>query len=265
MKLNLEQPISNSNGGLLDLILQIKKSKDEREILRLKKAIYNQVAGRLYSWLHNAGSKRYRGIPDWEGKVLEIFQDTLQLVLGEIQSFKVKDTWTNEECYKVVMSWLAKIANNKFLKAADEFRQERVSNIKYTHSELPERQGDFHRRVKSIATYDKIKFDLFWGKLNEMSKEILFFCIEEGTIKEINSQYISQEEVNLLKFKNEVGDCAKPEELSKFIEADGVDERNKDHLSDETMDYLTSKYGVKPPAVRKAKERALNGLRNCKI
>ena len=265
MKLIFEQPINNSNEGLLELILLIKKATDERDIARLKKAIYSQVARRFYSWLHKAGSKRYRGVPDWEGKVLEIFQDTFVLVFQEIRSFKVKESWSDEECQKVVLSWLARIANNKFLKAAGDFRQERDSNIKYTQSEFPERQGDFLQRVRAIPSYDKVKFDSFWGKLNEMSREILLFCVEEGTIKEIHSHYISQEEVDLLKLKNDVDDCAKPEKLSRFIEADGIDERNKDHLSDETMRYLTSKYEVKPPAIRKAKERALNGLRNCKI
>ena len=49
------------------------------------------------------------------------------------------------------------------------------------------------------------------------------------------------------------------------MKVDGFNEQNKDHLPEEALKYLESKYNVKRPAIRKAKQRALEGLRNCKI
>jgi hypothetical protein len=49
------------------------------------------------------------------------------------------------------------------------------------------------------------------------------------------------------------------------MKGDKFIERNTDHLPDDVIEYLTKKYTVKPAAIRKAKQRALEGLEQLKF
>src|SRR5690606_8566865 len=103
-------------------------------------------------------------------------------------------------------------------------------------------------------TYDKAKFDAFWNKLNAMSKEILIACLEYGTLKEEVGDHISGKETELLKLKDDLGSCAVPKQVRKLMAQSEFKERNTDHLPDEVLENLKTKYNVTSAAIRKAKQ-----------
>ena len=167
---------------------------------------------------------------------------------------------------KVILNWLSKIANNLLLKLLDSHKRDKdgfrdfVAIMKYD-----EQQDDEFPRDNYKAGYDRAKFDKFWNSLNPMSKEILIICINNGTIKDEGSSYVSEKELARLKLKNDTDGCATPKDVKEYIEQEQFIERNTYHLPDEALEILKSKYNVTASAIRKSKQRALEGLRNCKI
>src|SRR5690606_18497073 len=88
-------------------------------------------------------------------------------------------------------------------------------------------------------------------------------CLEYGTLKEEVGDHISGKETELLKLKDDLGSCAVPKQVRKLMAQSEFKERNTDHLPDEVLENLKTKYNVTSAAIRKAKQRALEGLRNC--
>lgn len=261
-----EQTISGREGSLVSLVRLLIGCTDDREDQRLKSAFYDCLKEKFYDRLKKATSRLYSGIPDWEARMEEIFNETFVIAFEEMKAFKVGDEWDDFECQKVMLNWMSTIANNLLLKLAKSSKKEkRVLGIYKTIQNYDIVSGQDQERKKYKQTYDRVAFDTFWGKLSPMSKEILLKCAEMGTIKEEAGDYLPEKEIELLKLKNDLDSCALPKEVRKFVERDHFKERNTDHLPDDVLEYLESKYDVKRPAIRKAKQRALEGLRNCKI
>ncbi len=196
----------------------------------------------------------------------EVFNDTFLTAFEELKTFEIGDNWNDIECEKVLLNWLSRIANNKFLKLAADSKKERKVLVDYRLEQLRENNsGKTFEREKYKQTYDKVKFDVFWNNLNAMSKEVLLICLDNGTLKEEINDHISDKEIELLKLKSDLGSCAVPKEMKKHLDKSEFKERNTGHLPDEALENLRTKYQVKSPAIRKAKQRALEGLRNCKI
>lgn len=261
-----EHQMSGHEGVLVSLVRSFTKCEDDGERLRLKTAFYEYLAPKFYDRLKKAASKLYSGIPGLESKIDEVFDDTFLIAFDEISTFEMGNGWGDDECQKVMLNWLSKIANNLLLKLTRSHKKEKkelkiYKNFnRYDLLSAPDQERKEYKQV-----YDKAAFDEFWAKLNPMSKEILLTCAELETIKEDTGDHISGEEIELLKIKNDLDSCAIPKQVKKIIGKDEFKKRNTDHLPDDVLDYLTTKYNVTPAAIRKAKQRALEGLRNCKI
>lgn len=261
-----EQLRSGREGSLVSLVRQLIDSTEDQEGQRLKTAFYHSFKEKFYDRLKKVTSRTYSGIPDWEGRMKEIFNDTFLVAFKEMKTFKMGDEWDDSECQKVILNWMSEIANNLLLKLSRSTKKEKGTlKIYKTIQSYDIVSGQELDRKAYKQTYDKVKFDKFWEKLNPMSKEILLTCAELGTINDEASDYISDMEVGLLKLRNELDSCAHPKEVKKILDQGDFKEQNTNHLPDDVLEYLKSKYNVKPPAIRKAKQRALEGLRNCKI
>lgn len=260
------QKLGDGEGSLIALLRSFITCRDDQRKQRLKTEFYDCFAEKFYDRLYKIASKLYRGIPDWEGKMEEVFNDTFITAFEDLDTFEMGDNWDDPECEKVILNWLSVIGNNKFLKLASDRKKERMALNGYRdemHSE--NKPGITFERKVYKQTYDKAKFDAFWNKLNAMSKEILIACLEYGTLKEEVGDHISGKETELLKLKDDLGFCAVPKQVRKLMARSEFKERNTDHLPDEVLENLKTKYNVTSAAIRKAKQRALEGLRNCKI
>jgi|JI102314A2RNA_FD_contig_71_1904056_length_2277_multi_3_in_0_out_0_1 DNA-directed RNA polymerase specialized sigma24 family protein len=258
--------LSDEERSVIALLRSFIAYRDDQQKHRLKTEFYDCLAPKFYDRLYKAASKLYRGIPDWEARMEEVFNDTFMAAFEDLETFEIGDNWDDAECEKVILNWLSVIGNNKFLKLASERKKERKALSGYRDELLRENKpGLTFERKAYKPTYDKAKFDAFWNKLNAMSKEILIACLEYGTLKEEVGYHISGKEIELLKLKDDLGSCAVPKQVKKLMAQSEHKERNTDHLPDEVLEKLKTKYGVTSAAIRKAKQRALEGLRNCKI
>lgn len=266
MEIPGEPQMSKQEGVLVQLIRTLTNCKDHGERVRLETYFYDKLAPKFYDRLKKAGSKLYSGIPGLESKIDEVFDDTFLVAFEEISNFEVGNGWDDEECQKVVLNWLSRISNNLLLKLTRSHKKEKKELKiykefnKYDLNSAPDSERKEYRQ-----TYDKAAFDKFWEKLNPMSKEILLICAELGTINEDIGDHISDEEIELLKVRNDLDTSAIPREVEKRLSKGEFKKRNTDHLPDDVIDYLKKKYNKeKPDAFRKAKQRALEGLRKCK-
>ena len=261
-----EQAMRSREGSLSSLVRSLTDCVDDREGELLKTAIYDSFKEAFYDRLKKTTSRLYRGIPDWEARMNEVFNDTFSIAFEEMKTFKVGDRWDNAECQNVILNWMSKIANNLLLKLARSTKKEKSALKIYvgvqSYDIVP---GQDQGRKTYKQTYDKVKFDKFWERLSPMAREILLTCVELGTVKVEAGNYLSDQEVNLLKIKNDLDSCALPKEVKKFVKQDAFILRNTDHLPNDVLDYLKLKYDLTPAAIRKTKQRALEGLRNCKI
>ncbi|HRJ29763.1 MAG TPA: hypothetical protein PLV21_03915 [Cyclobacteriaceae bacterium] len=266
MEVPEEQRQSNVEGPLISLVRSLINCTNYRETQRLQTAFYDCLAPKFFDRLKKAASLLYNGISDWEARTEEVFNDTFRIAFEKFKTFEVGENWDDEECRKVLLNWMSEIANNLLLKLARSDKKDKKNFNRYLVSRIYDDQlGDDLTRKSYKPTYDKVKFDKFWKSLNAMAKDILLICIENGTIKAEGGDHNSDKEIGLLKLKNETDGCATPKEVRKYLEQKQFKERNTDHLPDEALEALKAKYNVKPAAIRKAKQRALEGLRNCKI
>lgn len=266
MEIPEEQAWSKREGNLISLVRQLIACEDTRQDRLLKTAFYDCLKEKFFDRLRKAASKRYRGIPDWEGRMREIFNDTFRIALEDIKTFKLGEGWDEAECQKVILNWMSKISNNLLMKLTRVNREEVMAlNVFYGIQRYDLASGQDLERKNPMQTYDKVKFDKFWEKLNPMSRDILLACADLGTIKEESGSYLSDNEIEFLKIKNETESCARSEKVSKAITASNHKERNTDHLPDDVLEYLKKEYNAKPATIRKAKQRALEGLRKCKL
>ncbi|CAN5141456.1 hypothetical protein BH09BAC3_BH09BAC3_24670 [soil metagenome] len=259
------QKLGDGEGSLAALLRSFIACRDDQR-QRLKGEFYDCLGSKFYDRLYKSASKFYRGIPDWESRMEEVFNDTFLTAFEDLETFEMGDNWDDTECEKVILNWLSVIANNKFLKLTSDRKKERKALTGYRDEQLREnRPGIIFERTAYKQTYDKPKFNEFWSKLNAMSKEILITCLDNGTLKEEVGDHISDKETELLKLKNDLGSCAVPKQVRKLLGQSEFKERNTDHLPNEALENLKTKYNVTSAAIRKAKQRALEGLRNCKI
>jgi DNA-directed RNA polymerase specialized sigma24 family protein len=260
-----ERLVANQQDTLVSLIRALMKSEDPREQERLQRAFYGKVSRRFYDRLRKPAFKLIGGIPDWEVRMEEVFDDTFIIAFKALKTFKVGSGWDETECLKVVLNWMSKIANNLFLDLATGEQEKKEQLDKYSRSLAYDfNPGEDQKRSNPKETYDKPKFDAFWRGLNPMSQEILLLCIKHDTIQVESGTFISDEEAEFVKVINEIDTSAVPKKLNTMLKTGGFKEQNKDHLPEEALKYLESKYEVDRPAIRKAKQRALEGLRKCK-
>jgi DNA-directed RNA polymerase specialized sigma24 family protein len=265
MILPSEKPSNYRKKPLMGLILTFIECDERQKLASLKNEIYQRIAPKFYDRCKKIGSKLYRGLPHLEEQVDEIFQDTFMVAFEELKKFKIDQNWDESICERVILAWLGKIANNLFLNAARAWKKEKGAATSFRAHELLENIGsEFFTRVSKRPTYDKAKFERFWAKQSEMTKEILICCIKYGTIMDEANVFLSDEEVELQKLKNDMDNLSKSKKVQKFIKS-GLTNKNTDHLPDEMMSELTARYNVTSGAIRKAKERGLKGLRKCKI
>jgi DNA-directed RNA polymerase specialized sigma24 family protein len=266
MEILEEQKMGDERGNLVVLLELFIDCQDDQQSERLKTKLYDCLGPKFYDRLKKGASRLYKGIPDWEARMEEVFIDTFLTAFEKLKTFETGDDWDDIECEKVLLKWLSTIANNKFLKLADESKQEKKALVGYKVEQLRENKtGETSARKTYKQTYDKSKFDTFWNNLNPMSKEVLLTCLANGTLKDEAGDHISDKEIELLKIKSDLGSGAVPKELKKHLDKKVFKERNTDHLPDEALENLRAKYKVTSAAFRKAKQRALEGLRNCKI
>lgn len=259
------QKLGDGEGSLIALLRSFITCRNDQQKQKFKTEFYDYFGPKFYDRLYKIASK-YSGISDWEARMEETFNDTFLVAFEDLETFEVRDNWDEGECEKVILNWLSKIGNNKFLKLTKHWKKERKALIGYRDElHMENRPGITFERKEYKQTYDKAKFDAFWKKLNAMSKEILIACLEHGTLKEDVGTYISDKETELQKLKNDLGSCAVPKQLKAFLAQSEFKKRNTDHLPDEALEHLRTKYNVTSAAIRKAKQRALEGLRNCKI
>lgn len=256
----------DKTGVLLPLVRSLATCVTDRECERLKTSFYNLIAPIFYDRLKKIASKLYRGIPDWEGRAEEVFNDTFEIAFEELRNFEIGSNWDDRECERVILHWMGKIANNLLLQLTRKTKVERgvLKAYKGVHK-FDLLSGSEQPRKSVKLTYDKEKLDKFWAKLNPMSKEILLACSELGTVRDESGEFLSDQELELLKLRNYLGSSAVPKELKKFIDKGNFEQSNTEHLPDDVQEYLMNKYKVKQAAIRKAKQRALEGLRNCKL
>lgn len=211
---------------IIVLVTLLISSKADAEINGLKGEFYNRLHERFYERCQKIGFKLYGGRPDWKYVCEEVFQETFIWALEEINKFRIDPNWHDKECEKMLLHWMAKTANFKFLNRWGEIKNERKSLEAYNQFLISEEtEGEIGKRKDNGPTYDRNKFLVCWSKLNPMTKEIIMYCISNDTIKENNSA----------------------------------------HLPDDVIKSLTTKYRVKPPAIRQAKLRGLNAIKSCKI
>jgi DNA-directed RNA polymerase specialized sigma24 family protein len=210
---------------LIALIEALRNCEDENVERVLKENFYNILQEKFFDRCHKITVRLYGGDPDFEAIRDDVFQETFLTAFDEIKTFEMKDHWDDQECEKVVLFWLGQITNRKLLKQrkADTVEKENLKN--YLYHVISENSIGSVAKRKYEPTYDKVKFGEVWAKMNRMSKEILFLCLEHGTLSESNSA----------------------------------------HLPDDVINDLIQKYSVTKSAIRQAKHRALDAIKSCKI
>ena len=186
---------------------------------------HHRFKHKFFDRCHKSVLKLCGRAPDWEEIRDDIFQESFITAFEKIKSFEIKAEWDDVECEKVLLFWLASIANNKILKRIANQKKEKEQLDGYEYFLQTEHASGEVAKRKYEATFDQEKFGTAWQKLSDMSREIIIMC----------AQY------------------------------DTLDEDNSKHLPDEAISYLTKRYNVKSAAVRKAKQRALSVLKSCKI
>lgn len=265
MEISEEQENSNDELSLVFITRELIVCTDPAQLRRLQTKFYEYLAPRLYDRMFKVCSKLFSGIPDWEMELKEILSDTFLHAFKTIHKFKMGDQWDEGECQKVLLFRLGEIANRKLLNLTKTTKKGQNDYESYKLDRVSDdRDGDFFERKNYRLTYDKTKFVEFWSKLNPMSKEILIECINYSTIYSKAGSFISDEELEILKIKNDISTSAVPKKWIKKMSDKSI-ERNTDHLPDHVIKRLTDKYSVTSAAIRKAKQRALKGLEKCKI
>ncbi len=210
---------------LIALIDALIACENESENRVLQDEFYRRLKEKLFDRCHKITTRIYRGAPDIEAIRDDVLQDTFITALAQIKTFEMKDHWDDKECEKVLLFWLAEIANRKLLKqkAIESKEKEHLNN--YLYHVLSENSNGSIGKTKYKPTYDRIKFDAVWSKMNQMSKDILFLCLDHETLSA----------------------------------------ENYAHLPDEEIDKLIQKYKVSKAAIRQAKRRTIIAIKSCKI
>lgn len=210
----------------LTLIVELLiSSSNEEEIRTLFGEFFIRLREAFLDRCHKIVQKRCGNFPDWEAIRDDIFQLSFIAAMTEIKDFKSKRHWDDKECEKVLLFWLAQIANFKLLRFIKLDGQEKVNIEKYKAYLLSENSSGSIGTRKYLPTYDKVKFSQIWNKMNSMSKEILAACWDHETLSEENLK----------------------------------------HLPEDIIEGLIKKYGVSKAAIRKAKSRAIESIKSCKI
>ncbi|WP_445731046.1 hypothetical protein [Mariniflexile sp.] len=221
--LNPEEPPERNL--TVTIILSLKESNTDAELDDLQTKFYNIFKEKFYDRCSKITNKLYYQNPECKNICDDVFQETFITAFEIIKDFNCDENWDDDECIKVVLFWLSKIANNKLLNQikSEENIKENLKDYKY-HIITDNTPGEISKREYK-PTYDKVKYDAIWSKFTPMKKEIILLCAEYNTISEENTK----------------------------------------HLPDDVISYLTKKYNIKPASIRKAKERALSALNACKI
>jgi hypothetical protein len=210
---------------LIELVLKLTANETSFDTRMLQTEFYLRLNVKFYDRLHKAVSKLYNGIPEIDTLKEDVFQDTFIIANEEIKGFQINENWTETECEKVLLFWLAKIANNLILKHyKTEKKEEKDLQAYKLFLKLENRKGTIGKREYK-PTYDRSKFDKVWEKIPLMAKEMLFASLEYDTLGE----------------------------------------DNKKHIPDEVIKSLTTRFSVTSATLRKAKQRALAAIRSCKL
>lgn len=187
--------------------------------------LYKRISEKFYNRCSNSIHKLFRNSPDWEAIRDDIFQETFLTAFDNLKKFKIKNEWQDAECEKVLLSWLSKIANNKALSLIKIRTKEDRDKVGYQEFWEIEQSEGETATRMYEPTYDKDKLSAVWSKFNPMTIDIILACIKNDTIKN----------------------------------------NNTDHLPDNVVQAIVAKYKVTPAAIRKAKQRAIEALKTCKI
>ena len=229
MGMSLPREDSYRSLKLIALIERMIGCDNQDEERLLQGEFYNRFIGKFFERCHKITGKLYGYQPDWEAIRDDTIQESFLTAFEKINQFEMPAKWDDAECEKVILFWLAKIANNKLLKQLKAETEEKEQFEQYFYHFLSERSSGSIGRRAYEPTYDKMKFDRAWEKMNPMSKELLLLCLEYDTLSKADS------------------------------------EGNPRHLPDHVISALTKKYNVTKAALRKAKERALLAINSSKI
>lgn len=225
MELSLPQKPQYKDLALIVLVTLLISATTEAEIRELQSEFYKRLGQKFLERCHHSVNKLFKGARDADAMRDDIFQDSFLTAMDEIKEFEMKDEWDDAECEKVILFWLGKIANNKIMKRREEKKKEREFLDGYKYFLKSENRQGSIGKRVFKETYDKEKFATVWEKLNPMSREIILFCAADDTLCEENTK----------------------------------------HLPDDKITYLKEKYNVTAAAIRKAKQRALEVLKTCKL
>ena len=225
MEISLHRGLKYEKLKLSEVIEQLIAGNSEVESNYLKKELYKRLKRKFLDRCQKVVLRLYKNNPEWEAIRDDVFQDTFITAFTQISTFKTKQQWDDNEYEKVILFWMAEIANRKLLKGIKYEEKENDELKKYLYYKASEdRSGSIGQR-KFTPTYDRGKFDKTLEKMNPMSKEILMLCLEHETLNDDNSK----------------------------------------HLPDNIIANLCNKYGVLPSALRQAKSRAIIAIKSCKI
>jgi hypothetical protein len=225
MEASLPEEQNVKDLGLAVIIEELKQCENEKRKQTLQTEFFKRLSSPHFDRCNKSARKLLIGFPDWEDRRNDIFQRSFIQGFERIQTFKTKSEWGEVECKKVVLFWLARIANNFMLtdlKTAKEESQQLEGFAIFLESETNE--GDIAKGYFK-PTYDRATFDMIWAKLSPMAKEVLIACLDADTLEEDNTR----------------------------------------HLPEEVLTKIATKYGVTKSALRQAKGRALKLIRSCKI
>ncbi len=210
---------------LIELVLNLTMAVTDFDTRMLQTELYLRLNEKFYDRLHKAVSKLYKGIPGIDTLKEDVFQETFIIANKEIKEFCVNESWKENECEKVLLFWLGRIANNLILKHYNAVKKEKEDLQAYKFFvKLENRKGTTGKREYK-PTYDRSKFEEVWEKISPMAKEMLFASLEYETLGE----------------------------------------DNKKHIPDEVIKSLTTRFSVTSATLRKAKQRALAAIRSCKL
>lgn len=225
MELSLPQKTRHKDLALVVLVSLLISSTTEAEKRELQTEFFKRLSEKFLERCHHSVNNLFRDAPDVTAIRDDIFQESFLTAMDKIQEFKMGSDWDERECEKVLLYWLGQIANNKIMKRRTEEKKKKEFLNEYEYFLKSENESGSISKRIYKPTYDKDKYAFIWGKLNLMSREIILFCAADNTL------------------------C----------------QNNKKHLPDDKIAYLKEKYNVTSAAIRKAKQRALEALDNCKL
>lgn len=228
MEISSSQRQYHKNQSLTALVNMFGLCEDEKEDRALKEEFYYRFYEKLYDRIHKITHKLFKGQPECEEITRDTHQETFILAFEKIKGFKTKDSWNDQECFKVVLHWLGEIANNLLLKKRGLEKEERLKFENYIYAYKADIKNGGIGKTKYKPTFDRAKFDAIWARLSPIAKEILLLCIEHETIGK-------------------------------------QDEENTKHLPDDVIKELVEKYKVTKETIRQTKSRALKAIKSCKI